>query len=538
MRLISRYLVRQLWAPFCFALAALTGFMLLNQVAKKFGQLVGKGLDWSVIAEVFALSLPFIVAMTLPMAVLVAVLYTFSHLAADNEVTAMRASGLSIWQILRPVLVWGLVLGLVNLAFVDQVLPRSNAQLRALLIEINRKKPTFQLREQVINEVPPSDYFLRALRIDPGSGRLRGVTIYDIGNPQSRRVIYADSGLMAYAPGGQDLTLRLWHGTVHAFQGRDPQSFDLTTFGENQIRVRNVFDRLERSENDVIRGDREMSSCEMLTVVREAERDAVQARRERRVQELSDLRRLLGLPPLPPAPQAPVPPARGYCAWLARLRTWVLPGTAQAQQGAQQAGRRAGGRAGGGPVRGAPPVRGVTLPPSRRPAVPPSPAAAPGGAPPVYLTSWTELQGMRDRADDAERRADRYAVEVHKKWSISAACLTFVLVGVALALRFPRAGMGLVLGGGMAVFAIFYVGLTAGESLADRNLISPAVAMWWPNVLLGVLGLAGLWWVNRESGSTRGGDFAEIWEGIRTRLPRRLRRGGAAGRRDGGRVAA
>src|SRR3712207_3975807 len=127
-----------------------TLFRSLSQVAKKFGALVGKGLPWTVIAEVFALSLPFIIAMTLPMAVLLAVLYTFSHLAADNEITAMRASGISVYQVLRPVLAWGVFMAAFNFAFVDQVLPRSNARLRALLIDIGRKKPTFELREQVI----------------------------------------------------------------------------------------------------------------------------------------------------------------------------------------------------------------------------------------------------------------------------------------------------------------------------------------------------------------------------------------------------
>ena len=98
MRLLSRYLIRQLAAPFVFALVAQTSLMLLSQIAKRFGALVGKGLPWSVIGEVFVLSLPFIVAMTLPMAVLIAVLYTFSHLAADNEITAMRASGISVYR--------------------------------------------------------------------------------------------------------------------------------------------------------------------------------------------------------------------------------------------------------------------------------------------------------------------------------------------------------------------------------------------------------------------------------------------------------
>src|SRR2546430_12103169 len=73
-RTISRYLLRQHVAPLVFALAALTSLMLIQQVAKQLSGLLGKGLPPGVIAEVFVLSLPFIVAVTLPMAVLVAVL--------------------------------------------------------------------------------------------------------------------------------------------------------------------------------------------------------------------------------------------------------------------------------------------------------------------------------------------------------------------------------------------------------------------------------------------------------------------------------
>src|SRR5574342_935873 len=122
--------------------------MLLSQIAKKFGGLVGKGLPWTVILEVFLLTIPFIVAMTLPMAVLVAVLYTFSHLAADNEVTALKASGVSVGRILMPVLGGATVMALIAFAWNDQILPRSNHELRTLLVDIQRKKPTFQLREQ------------------------------------------------------------------------------------------------------------------------------------------------------------------------------------------------------------------------------------------------------------------------------------------------------------------------------------------------------------------------------------------------------
>ena len=144
--------------------------MLLNLIGRKFGSLVGKGLPWSVIGEVFLLSVPFLLAMTLPLAVLAATLYAFGQLANDSEITAMRAGGVSTMGMLRPVLAWAVVMVLVTFGFVDQVLPRSNARLRNLYFDIAKKKPTFSMVENVINKVPSSQYFLRASRIDPGSG--------------------------------------------------------------------------------------------------------------------------------------------------------------------------------------------------------------------------------------------------------------------------------------------------------------------------------------------------------------------------------
>jgi lipopolysaccharide export system permease protein len=488
-RLLHRYVLRQLVAPFCFALAALTSLMLLSQVAKKFGALVGKGLPWSVIAEVFALSLPFIIAMTLPMAVLLAVLYTFSHLAADNEITAMRANGVSVYQVLTPVLLWGACMAAFNFAFVDQVLPRSNARLRALLIDIGRKKPTFELREQVINEVPPSKYFLRASRIDAATGSLRGVTIYDVGGEASRRIIYADSGSMAYAEGQTDLSLRLYDGSIHQYRPAEPTRFQLTYFSVNDIRVKNVFDELRRNTSESVRGDREMSTCEMLAVIRDAKQEQREARRDRDQLVENDLRHLLGLPPLPHPPEPPPDSTRrGYCGWLESMQAILLPGTVEAQAPAQ-----------GKPLPGQAALRGR-----------------------VKLSSWSEVATAADRVREADRRADRYAVEVHKKWSISMACISFVIVGIVMALRFPRGGIGLVIGAGLLVFSIHYVGLTAGESLADRGHVSPWLAMWSPNIVLTILGVLGLVRVSRESGSTRGGDFQEVLDGIR-HLVRRLR---------------
>ena len=103
-RTISRYLLRQHVAPLGFAVTALTALLLINQIAKQLSSLLGKGLPTGVIVEVFVLSVPFIVAVTLPMAVLVAVLHVFTRLAADNEITAMQAGGVSVGRLIAPVL--------------------------------------------------------------------------------------------------------------------------------------------------------------------------------------------------------------------------------------------------------------------------------------------------------------------------------------------------------------------------------------------------------------------------------------------------
>jgi lipopolysaccharide export system permease protein len=151
----------------------------------------------------------------------------------------------------------------------------------------------------------------------------------------------------------------------------------------------------------------------------------------------------------------------------------------------------------------------------------------PSNAPPSRLSAFSEIRSAASRVEEAEYQRDRYRVEVHKKWAIAFACLPFALVGIVVALRFPRGGMGLVIGGAMGVFAVFWVGLTAGEALADRGILSPWLAMWGPDIILSVLGLVGLLLVSREMGSTRGGDWQEVTDWLGERW-RRLRRRAAS----------
>ena len=532
MRLLSRYVLRQLAAPFVFAVAALTSIMLLNQIAKRFGALVGKGLPWSLIGEVFLLSLPFIVAMTLPMAVLLAVLYAFTTLASGNEITAMRASGVSIGQLLRPVFLAAVILTVADFVFVDQGLPAANLRLKALLFDIGRKRPTIQFREQALNDVPPSSLFLRAGRIEPADGRLRDVTIFDMSGQQGRQVIYADSGRMGFEANQNDLYLTLYDGSIMQFKGSDPGLMQLTYFGVNTMRVRSVGNTLTRTEGDVPKSDREMTTCEMLDAVHDTTSAIRSLAWIRAARVDGDLRHLLGLPAAP-AMRPDSGRARGapWCRWFRSLGRRLLPETVEAQDPAQRPPPRTTGAAAdtiplwqrdrqkqklrAGRADSAAPVRAPAQAPPRE-----GDLAEYGITRSVPLSSWVDVANTAEGIRSARRTADGFLVEVHKKYAISVACLVFVLVGIPLALRFPRGGMGLVLGGGLGIFALYYISLTAGEPLADAGILPPAVVMWAPNVIFTLLGVAGLLRVNRELGSTRGGDLAELTELVRRRVAR------------------
>src|SRR2546430_12854425 len=202
-RTISRYLLRQHIAPLGFALAALTSLMLIQQIAKQLSSLLGKGLPSSVIIEVFLLSVPFIVAVTIPMAVLVAVLHVFTRLAADNEITALQAGGVSVGRVIAPALAGAAGIALLSFLWNDQLLPRTNHQLRTLQMDIQRKKPSLALKEQVINEVVAGQTFLRASRIDGSTNKVKDVTVYDLAGAERRRVITAGAGPAGDSAGGR-----------------------------------------------------------------------------------------------------------------------------------------------------------------------------------------------------------------------------------------------------------------------------------------------------------------------------------------------
>lgn len=544
-------------------MTALTSLLLLQYIAKRFGELVGKGLPWRVIVEFLVLSLPLTIALSLPMAVLVATLYAFSRLAAENEITAMKSTGVSMRNVLTPVLFAAAGVTLFMVAFNDQILPRANHKLRTLQGDIAQKKPTFALREQVINEVSPGKLYLKAGRLSQVTNVMREITIYDVGDYTRRRTIYADSGNMAVSPDQADLLLTLYNGTVLDVPVQTAHQLQRLYFKTQLIRVRGVGNEFQKTQNDGYKGEREMSVCEMERNAFHARQQFFQARRELKEKlALAKQRKVkLDKEVLATRTEAPLTVGIGsaYCSLLKKTGVKELTAQTPAQRDSVKARTDSIRASVEAETRRADTVAAAPVPAAAAPAIQP---AAPGGRPagpglpptigpsagagvpapsqgvgPPPVTNargdtLTDMQrtpnevipaqaeGARLRVIDTLRSLNRYEVEIHKKFALAAACFIFVLLGAPIALRFPRAGVGLTIGVSLVVFGLYYVGLIAGESLARRGMVPPFVSMWIANAVFGLIALILLSRMGKESSSSRGGDFRELIDNIRYKLKR------------------
>jgi len=126
----------------------------------------------------------------------------------------------------------------------------------------------------------------------------------------------------------------------------------------------------------------------------------------------------------------------------------------------------------------------------------------------AYTSQTAAAYVQRLRA--TRQRAAIYEVEIQKKLAISAACVIFALLGMPLAIRYPRGGVGLVIGTSLAVFSVYYVGLIGGEELGDRLIVPPFLAMWTPNLLFLLASIPLLIGARRAGSTAHGGDWEEL----------------------------
>jgi lipopolysaccharide export system permease protein len=278
MKILYRYIFREHVGPFFFGLAVIMFVLVMDFILEVLNLIIGKGLNAFVILQVFVLNLAWMLALAVPMAVLISTLMAFGRLSQDNEITALRSSGISIYRLILPPLIASVLLTAGMALFNDRVLPELNHQARLLMTDIHQKRPTWNLKENVfIDEVP--GYHILIKKIDPHTNDVQGVTIYDVENRRFPRTIIAEKGKVEFSTDGNTLIFQLFNGEIHEMDEQSPQRYRKVSFDKQIIYIHDVGNKLVRSQSDY-RTDREKTSAQMLEEVKKLDSSVIASKEQ------------------------------------------------------------------------------------------------------------------------------------------------------------------------------------------------------------------------------------------------------------------
>ena len=442
MYILSRHILRQHIGPFLFGFFIITLLFMLNLVFKELGRILSKGLEFWVIVEFFVLNIAWIVALAVPMAVLMASLMAFGQLSADNEITAVKASGISLYRVIVPVLIAAAGLSIFLIWFNNEVLPVSNHRLRLLARDITIKKPTVNLEPGYLyHEIPNLSIRVDHLVEQENLSKVQDVIIYDKSEPNVSKTVVANRGEIFVNNNTGLLQITLFDGEIHEIDIDKLENYNRIQFQKYVLTIPIPNMVLQRSESGY-RGDREQSakmmrqeinnnlkliekrSQNLLTFI-ESQIYRYFPKQEKKTIEKSDTK-------------STITPSHFLSEAIKNSSRVKLNLTKQIR---------------------------------------------------IHRNVLQRIKGEHDINRGYELTNNRLLVEIYKKYSIPFACLVFVLIGAPLGIMARRGNMAV--GGGISLifFIIYWIFLIGGEELADRDMLSPFLSMWLANFIVGAFGI-------------------------------------------------
>jgi len=427
MFILWRYIIREHIGPFVFGLSIITLFLLLNLVFRELGKIVSRGLSLAVIGEFIVLNMAWMLALSVPMAVLIATLMAFGRLSGDGEITAMKAGGISILTILKPVIVSSILLALFLVWFNNKVLPDANYRTKLLASDIGRKRPTISLEAGVMyTDIEDYGILVGDLEEQPDTSYVKNVYIEDNSDPNSSTYILAEHGKIYLDTWSGMLFLILFNGEMHELDLEKMEQYNRITFPRQKLSIP-VPDMILSRTEEGYRGDREKSAQMMLAEVETNKKDI--ATKKHRAGELIQDYFNKYLSQLSETPADLEPPFQSRSFYTSGLRF-------------QQDKIRAD-----------------------------------------HIRLKKQINAELASMQALTTANSRLLVEVHKKYSIPFACIVFVLIGAPLGIMSRRGNMTVAGGISFLFFLLYWASLIGGEELADNRFITPFISMWSANIL-------------------------------------------------------
>jgi lipopolysaccharide export system permease protein len=227
-KIIFRYIFQEILSPFFLGICVFTFIFLMNRILKLTEMVINRGVGFSLVLKLLTYTLPSFLVFTIPMAVLLAVISALGRLSTDGEITSLKASGISLYQLLPPFLLFSFLTYLFTTYLTLYALPWSTNSFQNLLFTVARTCSEKMLKEKTFNDdfeglvIYPED-------IDPKERKMKNVLISDRRNRGTYNTIIAKEGYILTDPDSNRIDLKLFDGIVHRV-GKDLKTYQMVNF--------------------------------------------------------------------------------------------------------------------------------------------------------------------------------------------------------------------------------------------------------------------------------------------------------------------
>ncbi|HAZ09679.1 MAG: hypothetical protein A2047_03390 [Omnitrophica bacterium GWA2_41_15] len=222
MKILRNYIIKEIIVMFVFSLIIFTFTLVVGNIIKLAELVINKGVDIRLVGKLFLYLIPFLLSYTIPMSILASALLVFGRLSGDNEIVAIRSSGINIYRLSFPLLVIGLLFSLLSIVLNNDLIPRMHFESRKIIKNIGIKTPAAYLEPGVFIK-SFKGYIIFIHGID--KNKLKGVRIYQPQDEHSTRTIIAERGEFITLDNQNAIKLKLINGTSDEPNPKNPINF-------------------------------------------------------------------------------------------------------------------------------------------------------------------------------------------------------------------------------------------------------------------------------------------------------------------------
>jgi lipopolysaccharide export system permease protein len=241
LKIIDRYILKEIAYPFFLILFVLTFVLLMGKIIQLMDLMVNKGVSFIDISKLFLLLTPSFLILTIPISLLISILIGLGRLSGDNELTILKASGMSLYKLLGPVAIASLIAFIITAVTSLFLVPQSKYATKNLLFNVAKKKASIGIKEKVFND-DFKGILLYAESIPVHGDYMKGVIISDTRMSNEPSTIIAEKAFLVSDPSLMAVTLRLENGSTHTVDKRlknyrkmDFSSYDVNLDIESSI---------------------------------------------------------------------------------------------------------------------------------------------------------------------------------------------------------------------------------------------------------------------------------------------------------------